>query len=63
LQPPPPDDGLGVIEAGVNHFVACLRGEETPILTAEHARHVLEIILKAYESIEDGASHELQTTL
>jgi predicted dehydrogenase len=62
LQPPPPDDGLGVIEAGVNHFVACLRGEAAPVLTAEHARHVLEIILKAYESIDDGASHELKTT-
>jgi predicted dehydrogenase len=63
LQPPPPDDGLGVIEGGVNHFVACLRGEAAPVLTAAHARHVLEIILKAYESIEDGASHELQTTM
>jgi predicted dehydrogenase len=63
LRPPPPDDGLPVVEAGVNHFVACLRGEARPVLTAEHARHVLEIILKAYASIADGASHDLQTTM
>jgi hypothetical protein len=42
--------------------VACLRGEEEPVLTAEHARHVLDIILKAYASIDDGQSHETETT-
>jgi predicted dehydrogenase len=63
LRPPPPDDGLLVVEAGVHHFLACLRGEAQPVLTAEHARHVLEIILNAYESIADGASHDLQTTM
>jgi len=63
LQPPPPDNGLDVIEDGVHHFVACLRGEAQAILTAEHARHVLEIVLKAYDSIADGNSHELQTTM
>jgi predicted dehydrogenase len=62
LRPPSPDDGRGVIEAGVAHFVACLRGEETPILTAEHARHVLDIILTAYASIADGGAHETRTT-
>jgi predicted dehydrogenase len=62
LRPPPPDDGLGSVEAGIRHFVACLRGEETPVLTAEHARHVLDITLKAYDSIADGASHETETT-
>jgi len=61
LRPPPPSDELGVVETGVAHFVACLRGQETPILTAEHARHVLDIILKAYESIRDGQSHETET--
>ncbi|HEY0443792.1 MAG TPA: Gfo/Idh/MocA family oxidoreductase, partial [Candidatus Limnocylindrales bacterium] len=62
LRPPPPDDGLGSVEAGIVHFVRCLRGEETPVLTAEHARHVLDITLKAYESIADGQSHETTTT-
>jgi predicted dehydrogenase len=57
----PKDDG-GVVEAGVRHFVACLRGETDPVLTAEHARHVLDIILKTYASIDDGASHPTETT-
>jgi predicted dehydrogenase len=61
LRPPPPGDELGVVETGVAHFIACLLGEETPILTAEHARHVLDIILKAYDSIRDGQSHETET--
>jgi predicted dehydrogenase len=62
LRPSPPDDGLGAVEAGIRHFVACLRGEEEPVLTAEHARHVLEIVLKAYASIEDGRSHQTETS-
>jgi predicted dehydrogenase len=63
LGPPAPGDEIGVVETGVAHFVACLRGEETPMLTAEHARHVLDIILKAYDSIRDGQSHETETTI
>ena len=55
-----PDD-VGAVEAGARHFVACLAGEETPVLTAEHARHVLEVILAAYESIADGGVHEIET--
>ena len=50
------------VRAGVDHFVSCLRGEAVPVLTAEHARHVLDIILKAYASIEDGQSHDTETT-
>ncbi len=57
-----PMDDVGVVETGVTHFVACLRGEATPILTAEHARHVLDITLKAYASIADGRSHDTETT-
>jgi predicted dehydrogenase len=63
LRPPPPQDGRGVIQAGCAHFVACLRGEEVPVLTARHARHVLDIILKAYASIDDGRSHETETSI
>jgi predicted dehydrogenase len=62
MHPPPPPEPLPVVEAGIVHFVACLRGEEQPVLTAQHARHVLDIILKAYESIGDRASHETETT-
>ena len=61
-QPPPPDDPLDLVEMGPAHFIAVLRGEEAPVLTAEHARHVLEIMLAASASIEDGASHPVSTT-
>jgi predicted dehydrogenase len=57
-----PRDELGVVELGARHFVACLLGEEEPVLTAEHARHVLDVILAAYASIADGRSHEVETT-
>lgn len=46
----------------MRHFVGCLRGEECPVLTAEHARHVLEVILGAYASVADGRAHDLATT-
>jgi len=62
LMPPPPPDAFPVVSLGVDHFLACLAGEEQPILTAEHARHVLEIVLLAYESLADGRARNLQTT-
>jgi predicted dehydrogenase len=61
VQPPPPAEPLDVVETGVVHFVAALRDTEPPVLTAEHARHVLDVILQAYASISDGHSHETQT--
>ena len=57
-----PRDAFGTVEIGARHFIACLLGEETPTLTAEHARHVLDVILKAYASIADGRAHETETT-
>ena len=57
-----PREDVGVVEAGIGHFIACLRGESKPVLTAEHARHVLDVILKTYASIEDGRSHSTETT-
>jgi predicted dehydrogenase len=57
-----PRDDDGVVEMGARHFIACLLGTETPILTAEHARHVLDVILQAYASIADGRVHDVGTT-
>lgn len=57
-----PDEPLAVVETGVHHFIDVLRGRVDPLLTAEHARHVLDITLKAYASIADGASHPTETT-
>jgi predicted dehydrogenase len=48
------------IQAGPEHFVAVLEGTEAAILTAEHATHVLEIILAATQSIENGCAVELK---
>ena len=62
IQPPPPGDPLDLVEMGAAHFIAVLRDEEAPVLTAEHARHVLEIMLAASASIDDGASHQVSTT-
>ena len=57
-----PRNEYGVVETGARHFIACLLGTETPVLTAEHARHVLDVILGAYASIADGRTHEVGTT-
>ncbi len=57
-----PRDGDGVVEMGARHFIACLLGKERPVLTAEHARHVLDVIMEAYASIADGRLHEVETT-
>ena len=62
VRPPPPDDEVDLVESGARHFIRVLRGEEAPILTAEHARHVLDITLAAYASIADGQSHAVETT-
>jgi predicted dehydrogenase len=56
-----PRDDEGTPEAGIRHFVRVLRGEEAPVLTAEHARHVLEVMLLANEAIADGRSHDTTT--
>ena len=63
IQPPPPHDALDLIEMGAVHFIGVLEGTEAPVLTAEHARHVLEIMLAASASIEDGASHAIGTSV
>lgn len=57
-----PRDEYGVVETGARHFIACLLGETTPVLTAEHARHVLDVIRGAYASVADGRSHDVETT-
>ena len=55
-----PDDP-GAVEAGARHFLRCLLGDETPVLTPEHARHVLDIILSAYASIDSGQAEVVRT--
>jgi predicted dehydrogenase len=56
-----PRDEFGTVEVGARHFIGCLLGEEAPALTAEQGRHVLDVILKAYDSIADGQTHDTET--
>lgn len=56
-----PTRGLHIF-AGVTHLVDCLRTGRAPLLSAEHARHVLEIILTAPRASREGRTIELQTS-
>jgi len=46
----------------VKHLVDCLRENRRPVTSAEHARHALEIMLKAIESARQGRVLDLETT-
>jgi predicted dehydrogenase len=64
-QPAGPSDPGPVrqpIQSGPVHFAAVLAGQEAPILTAEHAAHVLEIALAAARSAAEGRFVELETS-
>jgi predicted dehydrogenase len=57
-----PAEPEGTPEAGIRHFVAVLEGRAEAALTAEHARHVLDVMLRTYDSIADGRAQETTTT-
>ncbi len=46
---------------GVRHFVECIIEDTQPLISAEHARHVVEIMVKAVESAETGRAMDLFT--
>jgi predicted dehydrogenase len=46
----------------VEHLVDCVREGRAPLLSAEHARHALEIMIMALESARTGQAIELRTT-
>ena len=47
---------------GVTHLVDCVLHDTEPILSATHARHVLDIMLTALRSAREGRVLALQTT-
>jgi predicted dehydrogenase len=51
-----------LIGAGAEHFINVIEGKEEPILTADHATHILEIMLTAKQSIREGKAIDLTTT-
>jgi predicted dehydrogenase len=46
----------------VDHLVDCVRSNAQPVLSAQHARHALEIMLKVAESARTGRALDLTTT-
>jgi predicted dehydrogenase len=68
---PPPFKGMGKIgrasgpdhHLGVEHLVDCIQNDMEPLLSVEHALHVVEIIEKAAQSAAQGRALELESTL
>lgn len=50
------------VYADIMHLVDCVRHGTTPVASAEHARHVIEIIELGYLAAETGQTQELTTT-
>lgn len=48
--------------AGLEHMVDCMRHGTKPLNTPEHAYHVLEIMIKAQESGQDGQAKMIEST-
>jgi predicted dehydrogenase len=49
--------------ADVMHFVECIQTGSKPIPSGEHARHVIEIFEKAYQSAREGRTIEITSRL
>jgi predicted dehydrogenase len=49
------------VYADILHLVDCIREDRAPVVTAEHARHVIEIMEKAYVSARTGQRQEIVT--
>jgi len=49
--------------ADIMHLIDCILEGKDPIPSGEHARHVIGIIEKAYQSAREGRTIELTTTL
>lgn len=47
---------------GLNHLIDCVRGGTKPLVTPEHALHVLEIMLKAQQAGREGRALTLEST-
>jgi predicted dehydrogenase len=47
---------------GVQHLVDCVRERRHPVLSAEHAIHVLEIVEAVRRSAETGRAVEVLST-
>lgn len=57
-------DRFGELQRGVlvEHLADCLRDGTQPVLSGQHARHVLEIMMAAQKSACEGVAVDLETT-
>jgi predicted dehydrogenase len=46
---------------GLRHAVECIRSGQTPLVSPEHAYHVLEIMLRAYEAVDSGKTVNIES--
>jgi predicted dehydrogenase len=51
------------VYADIAHLAECILEGKEPVPTAEHARHVVEVIEAAYRAAETGVAQELRSTL
>ena len=49
------------IFSDIMHLVDCVQNDKVPVISGEHARHVVEIIEKAYVAAKVGTAQELST--
>ena len=56
------DSRRGVADDMVKHLADCVASGTHPVTSAEHARHALEIMVKAIESARSGKALDLVTT-
>ncbi len=50
------------IYSDIMHMVDCILNDREPVISAEHARHVIEIIELGYAAAETGQTQEMTTT-
>lgn len=50
------------VYSDIMHLVDCILNDKEPSISGEHARHVIEIIEKAYTSAKTGETQHLQTS-
>ncbi len=48
---------------GVRHLIECVLGRVRPVLTADHAAHVIDVLEAARRSARDGRAIEVTSTI
>lgn len=59
---PDPSQRDNWFTGAIGHMIDCILEDKKPIVNAEHARHVIEVMTKAMEASKQGRTLELETT-